>query len=267
MGAGWFKERLEQAKNVLKRTAIVSLFMVTPITMTACNFDFKVPDAITNTVDSFVESVNQPVDIIKDNVENLKDASVFIDQTDISDPEKLEEVLDNMYNTGTDIAEQNNIEFVKATLVRVVDGDTIVVELDGEQKKVRLIGIDTPESVASQEYLDRTGKENTEAGKTASEHTKDILKDFKEVYLQKDTSDTDRYGRLLRYVWLEQPDNANNTTEQATKMLNAVLIKDGYAELSTYPPDTMYKSDFEYIYKMSHSDGYDDNDYSEEYDR
>lgn len=261
----WLEKKLETFKRAVQKGAIVSLFMVTPLTLTGCSFDFKIPDAITNTISDFKDSVDGPVGLLKDGTEILSDTSVFIDQTDIKDPEELESVLDEMYNTGSQIADQNGIEFVRATLVRVVDGDTIVVELDGEQQKVRLIGVDTPESVASQEYLDRTGKENTEEGRTASQHTKDILKDVQYVYLQKDKSDTDRYGRLLRYVWLEQPDNAKDAAEIATKMLNGILIKDGYAELATYPPDTSYKSDFEYIYKMSHSEGYEDGDY--DYDR
>ena len=85
----------------------------------------------------------------------------------------------------------------KAEVVRVVDGDTVVVKIDGSDFKLRLIGVDTPESVASKEYLDRTGKENTESGKTASEYTKSLLPEGTIVYLEKDVSDTDRYGRLF----------------------------------------------------------------------
>jgi micrococcal nuclease len=113
---------------------------------------------------------------------------------------------------------------------------------------VRLIGVDTPESVASQEYLDRTGKENTEEGKSASEYTKDILADYDTVYLQSDTSDTDRYGRLLRYVWLEVPEDDFDLGEISTKMLNGILVYHGVANVATYKPDTAHQADFEYLF-------------------
>ena len=140
--------------------------------------------------------------------------------------------------------EESISEFQKATLMRVVDGDTIVVEIDGEEYKVRLIGINTPESVASEEYLEKTGKENSQAGKDASEFTKEILKNTTTVYLEKDISETDKYGRLLRYVWLEIPTNADDLEEISTKMLNAILVKEGVANIATYEPDTAHEEDF-----------------------
>ena len=255
--------------TTLKRFAVATLFMVTPITMTGCAFDFAkdLGNDISTIMQPLSDEVEKVTNLTQDAVEGIKDASEKIDMADLKDGKDVESLMGDVLDAGNKIADENGIEFIKATLIRVVDGDTIVVEIENEQKKVRLIGIDTPESVASQEYLDRTGKENTEAGKTASEYTKSLLKDIKEVYLQKDTSDTDRYGRLLRYVWIEKPDNAKDVTEIATKMLNGILIKDGYAELATYPPDTSYKADFEYVYKMSHYDGYEDGEYDEEYDR
>ncbi len=129
----------------------------------------------------------------------------------------------------------------KAEVVRVVDGDTVVVKIDGSDFKLRLIGVDTPESVASKEYLDRTGKENTESGKTASEYTKSLLPEGTIVYLEKDVSDTDRYGRLLRYVWLEIPEDTNDSEEISGKMLNAILVKNGYAEAVAYKPDIKHQ--------------------------
>lgn len=138
-------------------------------------------------------------------------------------------------------------EFQTAELVRVVDGDTIVVNISGEEAKVRLIGIDTPESVASSKYLEKTGKENTQEGEKASDYVKNMLAGTETVYLQKDVSDTDRYGRLLRYVWLEIPEDDKDIEEISTKMLNGILVWEGIAEPAAYAPDTAHQEDFEYL--------------------
>lgn len=121
-----------------------------------------------------------------------------------------------------------------AQLIRVVDGDTIVVDRGYGEETVRLIGIDTPESVHPDE------NRNTEAGNVASDHTKELLADVDTVYLEKDISDTDKYNRLLRYVWLDNPD----TADAETAMLNAILVKTGWAEPKDFPPDTTYSELF-----------------------
>lgn len=113
---------------------------------------------------------------------------------------------------------------------RVIDGDTF--EIEG-QHKVRLIGINTPESTNKQERY----------GKEASAFTKSQL-EGKTVYLQKDVSEADRYGRLLRYVWLEKPTDPYNENEIRGKMFNAILVLEGYAQPSTYPPDVTYSEYF-----------------------
>lgn len=137
--------------------------------------------------------------------------------------------------------------FQPATIVRVVDGDTIAVDISGDEYKVRLIGIDAPESVASGQYLEMTGKENTQDGELASNFVKELLADTETVYLQKDVSDTDRYGRLLRYVWLEVPDDDRDIDEISAKMLNGILVREGLAVPAAYAPDTAHQADFEYL--------------------
>jgi micrococcal nuclease len=92
---------------------------------------------------------------------------------------------------------------------RVVDGDTIVVEINSKQEKVRLIGVDTPETVHPQKPVEYFGKE-------ASEFTKKVVEGEK-VRLEYDWEKRDKYGRLLAYVYLE-----NGT------FLNAEIIKQGY---------------------------------------
>lgn len=121
----------------------------------------------------------------------------------------------------------------QAEVVRVVDGDTIKVRMpDGSEERVRLIGMDTPESVAAEEAR------NCEEGVIAADYTKSLVVPGQTVWLSRDVSDTDRYGRLLRYVWLERPSDPTSESEIADKMLNAVLVRDGYAQVKRYQPDT-----------------------------
>lgn len=81
-------------------------------------------------------------------------------------------------------------------VVRIVDGDTIVVKIGGNDEKVRLIGIDTPESVHPD------GSRNVEYGEIASNFTRTHL-EGKEVSLEFDVQERDRYGRILAYVYLD----------------------------------------------------------------
>lgn len=136
----------------------------------------------------------------------------------------------------------SDVDLEEVTLVRVVDGDTLVVRFDtGEDEKVRLIGINTPESVAPNSYRTK----NTKEGEEVSKYVKTMLEDVDTVYLQSDTSDRDKYDRLLRYVWLDIPDDVYDKSEIKEKMLNAILVEDGIAEVATYEPDTTYADLFE----------------------
>lgn len=136
----------------------------------------------------------------------------------------------------------SDVDLEEVTLVRVVDGDTLVVRFDtGEDEKVRLIGINTPESVAPNSYRTK----NTKEGEEVSKYVKTMLEDVSTVYLQSDTSDRDKYDRLLRYVWLDIPDDVYDKSEIKEKMLNAILVEDGIAEVATYEPDTTYADLFE----------------------
>lgn len=140
-------------------------------------------------------------------------------------------------NETQNTEENTTTTFEEAKLIRVIDGDTIEVELNNTQYSVRLIGINTPESVAPDNYKTKNSIEGTEASNTV----KDMLSDIETIYLQKDISDTDKYDRLLRYVWLEKPTNENDINEISTKMLNAILVNKGIAEIATYKPDTKYE--------------------------
>ncbi len=113
----------------------------------------------------------------------------------------------------------------RAKVVSVVDGDTIKVErANGQTKTVRLLLIDTPETRDPNDPVECYGAE-------ATKRTKVMLPKGRTVYLEKDVSDTDRYKRLLRYVWFK------GAKDGKAYLANELLVKEGYAALSTYPPD------------------------------
>lgn len=130
-----------------------------------------------------------------------------------------------------------------AKMERVVDGDTVVVKIGNQLHKVRLIGVDCPESVHPD------GDKNTKVGKTASDFTKESLKRGDVVYLQKDVSNVDRYGRLLRYLWVEEPEDTGDIREIKDKMYNAILLDKGYAEAKEFKPDIKYSKIFRQLEK------------------
>lgn len=113
-------------------------------------------------------------------------------------------------------------------VTRVIDGDTIEVNYNGTLEKVRLIGVDTPESVHPD------SSKNTEEGILASDYTKEHL-EGKQVGLEFDVQQRDQYGRLLAYVWVDG------------KMYNKTLLEDGVANIATYPPNVKYVDDFKAI--------------------
>ena len=114
-------------------------------------------------------------------------------------------------------------------VLRVVDGDTI--ELEGSLK-LRYIGIDTPETKHPTKGAQCFGKE-------ASNKNKELV-EGKMIRMEKDVSETDRYGRLLRYVWLVD----ENATSSGGLFVNDYLVREGYAHASTFPPDVAYSEQF-----------------------
>lgn len=164
--------------------------------------------------------------------------------------EKITSLITSQTSSNQEEKKSKAIKVTKAKIERVVDGDTIDVYFNGKRQRIRLIGCNTPESVASKEYLDKTGKKNTSAGKKASKFTKKLCKTGTLVYLEKDKENTDKYGRVLRYVWLKKPpkyDRDKSIIKE--KMLNAILIDKGYAELMTIKPNIKYAKTFEKLVK------------------
>lgn len=222
------------------------------LSMTGCSLQPRTEEIIADTLNvihssELEETVN--LDKFEDEITDvLVDTASELATEDLLDKVVEEPFFEENLEEDTISSDFETSEFETASLVRVVDGDTIVVSINQEEYKVRMIGIDTPESVASKAYLEKTGKENTEEGIKASDYTKLLLEGVDTVYLQKDKSDTDRYGRLLRYVWISVPEDEYNTQEVAEKMVNGMLLAEKVAEPASYKPDTSYADIFEDIY-------------------
>jgi micrococcal nuclease len=117
-------------------------------------------------------------------------------------------------------------------VVKVVDGDTIDVSFDGKTERIRLIGINTPETVDPRKPVECFGRE-------ASDKAKALLSG-KKVYLEADliSGERDKYNRLLRYVFLEDGTS-----------FNLLMIKEGYAYEYTYDVPYKYQTEFKQAQK------------------
>jgi micrococcal nuclease len=114
-----------------------------------------------------------------------------------------------------------------ATVERVVDGDTIIVHISGRRERVRFIGIDTPESVKPNTPVQCFALE-------ASARTKALLPAATPVRLVGDVEPRDKYKRLLAYLYRSK-DNL---------FVNLSLVRDGYAQPYTFPPNVAHTNEF-----------------------
>ncbi len=108
-----------------------------------------------------------------------------------------------------------------ATVEAIIDGDTIVLT---DKRKVRYIGMDTPEIFPRQKKPECFGEEAALENK--------YLIEGKTITMKKDISETDKYGRLLRYVWVDGI------------FVNKYLVRQGYARSAKFPPDIAYANEF-----------------------
>ena len=113
---------------------------------------------------------------------------------------------------------------LEGTVVRVVDGDTIHVRIGDRIEKVRYIGVNTPE-------LHHPSKGEEPGGREASQINRELVS-AKQVRLELDVQERDRYGRLLAYVWV------------GDVMVNAELVRRGYAQVMTVPPNVRHQNLF-----------------------
>ena len=131
--------------------------------------------------------------------------------------------------------QQDDSGFVMGTVTRVMDGDTAEITVDGAKRRVRFLGVDTPETVHPNKPVQFYGPE-------ASAFTKESLTG-KRVWLEYDKNPQDRYSRHLAYIWTAKPKSI--TTETIRRdMFNAKMLLGGYAKVMIIKPNNRYAAQF-----------------------
>jgi micrococcal nuclease len=148
-------------------------------------------------------------------------------------PQQAVSVADENTERQDPPAAGDAVKVIPATVTSIADGDTLHVKINGREEKVRLIGVNTPE-IAHPDL----GIKEEPYGKEAAAYTQKRLAG-RQVYLELDVGERDKYGRLLAYVWLEKPVN-DSEAEVRAKMYNAELLLNGYAQIMTVPPNVKY---------------------------
>jgi len=161
-----------------------------------------------------------------DNVYNIVEPTEGTNEATEGTNEAMEEDM-------SDLADEETASLLAVSVVRVVDGDTYYVNMNGQDVKVRLIGVDTPESVAPQSYTDATGKENTEVGEYISEIMKDVIKEGDTLLLEFDVDMYDKYDRVLAYAYFDDGE-----------MVQDFLLSNGLAQVITIQPNVKYSVHF-----------------------
>ncbi len=134
-------------------------------------------------------------------------------------------------------ADTPTVLLANATMLRVVDGDTIDVTIHGQRERVRLIGIDTPE----------TKKQNTPVqcfGPEATTFATSLLPADTPLHLERDVVARDDYGRMLAYVYL----GGDGT------FVNLRIIREGYARPLTIPPNVAHADEFVAAARLAEAD-------------
>lgn len=129
-----------------------------------------------------------------------------------------------------------NEDIEKVIISKVIDGDTVYTN---KGEKIRVIAINSPE----------LGKNKEAFAIEAREFAKNTLEN-KIVYLERDISDKDRYGRKLRYIWLELPEEINKDNVEKYNY-SSLLLKEGLARCYTFEPDVKYLKYFKNIEKQA----------------
>jgi micrococcal nuclease len=115
-----------------------------------------------------------------------------------------------------EVAEQGKV-------VRVVDGDTIIVRITGREERVRYIGVNAPELASVERGVEAECGANEAAGANRE------LVEGRSVVLERDATDRDRFGRLLRHVWVDR---------DGLRLVTEALVESGAIRARSYPPDT-----------------------------
>ena len=134
----------------------------------------------------------------------------------------------------------------KTIVTRIIDGDVIQVLYGGVEKRIRLIGIDAPESRIDRKALNDANMNEhdieaiIEMGAKAKAYVNGLIKRGDFITIEFDVKKKDRYGRLLCYVYLSNG-----------KMLNEEIVKAGYANIKAIPPNVKHKDRFLNAFKFA----------------
>ncbi len=134
----------------------------------------------------------------------------------------------------------------KTTVTRIIDGDILQALYGEREKRIRLIGIDTPESRVNKKakrdanMSEQDIKTIIEMGRKAKKYVDGLVKRGDLITIEFDVQERDKYGRLLCYVYLSNG-----------KMLNEEIVNAGYANVMTIPPNVKYKDMFLRAYKQA----------------
>jgi len=134
--------------------------------------------------------------------------------------------------------------YERAKVLSIVDGDTVKVIYHKKEESIRLIGIDAPESWPNKKAVKDAQRAKsdieiiTSQGKEAKGFVKALVKPGEILWIEFDARTRDKYGRLLAYLYLP-----------SGKMLNEEIVKAGYAQLMTIPPNLKYQERFLKAYR------------------
>lgn len=131
-------------------------------------------------------------------------------------------------------------------IVKVIDGDTVKIDKSGQYINVRLIGIDAPEQTKNGKAWKDAKVQNMDIekivrmGKESTAFLKSILKPGQPIQLETGEEERDTYDRLLGYLWLDE-----------NRMLNNLMLQEGYAVPMAIPPNTKYQKQFAESYRKA----------------
>lgn len=210
----------------MKKIPTFLLTIILISSMTACsNKDISTTiTPVTELEENIIEE-----EITGEMIEDIINDTVIEEEVTEEDIELEEEIIEE----DIAVVEQTDTEIILQgpySVYRVIDGDTIVVNINDEYVTIRFIGMDTPEYSFFDESL------STEEGEIAYQYTDELLSN-QQVFLEYDTDLTDNYGRTLAYVYLD---------DELT-MVNELLLEIGLATTMTVEPNNKYADIFDDI--------------------
>ena len=168
----------------------------------------------------------------KTTVEAIKseEGQQYVEETKEISKNVFKDLFNGLKNfiVGPEEAAEND-KLQEATLLSCVDGDTIKVKVNKAEKTVKLIGISAP----------NTNDFSEDYASISSDYINTLLEKVKTVYLEYDVNSEDSDGNTLAYVWF-----SSTPTDPSQNMLNAVLVKNGYADDVVYMPNNKYADVF-----------------------